>query len=257
MRIFAFCFLITISAICFSQDQTITEDLTRSTLNTQSEQYYENIGRTLNIVVHSFTGDSLPQSVVDIANYYFEPIGIQFSICEEHFHSYIFGDSLKGPDNAGEHCIFDTLSHVFYEQNIINVYLVKNIYLKEAGEYEQFGGFARLSGAGFHGKQVFLAQPSALTHELGHFFGLQHPHDTGESLSDTPKEPRMDKDIIYTGCQVDYNKMQEEGQLHLVSGYSPSVTNIMSYIGGCAVTFTKQQYELMVQTYYKFHTDLR
>ncbi len=116
---------------------------------------------------------------------------------------------------------------------------------------------------------------SSLSHEIGHFFGLKHPHEdwkkgkrkqeavdhsrrfnrifnhrliceqNGDGLCDTPAEPDLtmysDKNCKYTG----WNVKDAWGDV-----YKPSTKNIMSYTRNreCRNRFTKSQIALMLKT---------
>ena len=97
---------------------------------------------------------------------------------------------------------------------------------------------------------------STFEHELGHYFGLYHTHETafgselvngsncstrGDRLCDTPADPRLTGNVdndgcIYTGTGTDANG----------DSYSPSVANIMSYSSKeCRVHFSDDQLDRM------------
>jgi hypothetical protein len=116
---------------------------------------------------------------------------------------------------------------------------------------------------------------SSLSHEIGHFFGLKHPHrhwkrgkrkqesvdrdkrfhrifnhkknceKNGDGLCDTPAEPDLtkysDKNCKYTG----WNVVDNWGVV-----YKPSTINIMSYTKNreCRNLFTKGQVAVMLKT---------
>ncbi|MBN2891995.1 MAG: hypothetical protein JXL97_09020 [Bacteroidales bacterium] len=117
------------------------------------------------------------------------------------------------------------------------------------------------------------ASQTTLTHEIGHFFGLKHPHNhwkrgksrqesvsrsqtkgllakktvcevNGDGLSDTPAEPNLskftDKDCNYIGEITD-----AWGE-----PYHPNTNNIMSYPGNraCRDNFTTMQKSVMLYT---------
>lgn len=100
---------------------------------------------------------------------------------------------------------------------------------------------------------------STLPHEIGHYFGLMHTHDTyygaelvdgsncsfaGDMICDTPADPMLDYtsvniSCVYTGTVTDGNGMP----------YSPDVTNIMSYARKeCRFYFSPTQYTVLNTT---------
>lgn len=97
-----------------------------------------------------------------------------------------------------------------------------------------------------------------LTHEMGHYWGLEHTFagpelangsdctTAGDAICDTPADPYMGPpldqyltDCIFTGMMQDPNG----------DWFDPDVGNIMSYYSGCRCHFSYQQYERMAQTY--------
>jgi hypothetical protein len=100
---------------------------------------------------------------------------------------------------------------------------------------------------------------STLPHEIGHYFGLLHTHETffgaelvdgsncssaGDVICDTPADPGLDYTNVnltcaYTGTVVDGNSM----------AYVPDVTNIMSYSRKeCRFYFSPMQYAVLNNT---------
>jgi hypothetical protein len=97
---------------------------------------------------------------------------------------------------------------------------------------------------------------STLPHEIGHYFGLMHTHETfagaelvdgsncsfaGDQICDTPADPTLDYSsvslsCIYTGTVTDGNGVP----------YTPDVTNIMSYSRKeCRFYFSPLQYAVL------------
>lgn len=104
---------------------------------------------------------------------------------------------------------------------------------------------------------------STLPHEIGHYFGLMHTHESfagaelvdgsncsvaGDFICDTPADPTLDYSnvslsCIYTGTVTDGNGMP----------YQPDVTNVMSYSRKeCRMYFSPMQYAALNST---FQTD--
>lgn len=100
---------------------------------------------------------------------------------------------------------------------------------------------------------------STLPHEIGHYFGLMHTHETfagaelvdgsncsfaGDQICDTPADPMLDYatvniSCVYTGTVTDGNGMP----------YTPDVTNIMSYSRKeCRFYFSPMQYAVLHTT---------
>lgn len=151
---------------------------------------------------------------------------------------------------------------------IITDNLIKNKFLNS--RKKKFAGTYNFL---FH--SVIISQntsTSTLSHEIGHFLGLKHPHrgwkhkwfqepvsrtkkiplsnklmceHRGDKLCDTPAEPNLtkytDKNCNYTG----WNVKDKYGKV-----YKPDTHNIMSYTNNreCRNKFTKQQKALMLYT---------
>lgn len=108
---------------------------------------------------------------------------------------------------------------------------------------------------------------STLAHEIGHYFGLMHTHETfygaelvdgsncafaGDLICDTPADPglgnaNVSPGCVYTGTVVDGNMMP----------YTPDVTNIMSYARKeCRFYFSPLQYSILNTTMQTDRTNL-
>jgi PKD repeat protein len=100
---------------------------------------------------------------------------------------------------------------------------------------------------------------STLTHEVGHYLGLYHTHETafgeeavngsdclyeGDLLCDTPADPRLGTNIDGGGCVYIGNETDENG-----NSYTPHVSNIMSYSRKeCRFEFTEDQQDKVMWT---------
>lgn len=113
---------------------------------------------------------------------------------------------------------------------------------------------------------------STLSHEIGHYFGLKHPHANwkskskgepvsrtklipgtntrmcekkGDGLCDTPAEPNL---ANYTDDKCNYTGWNVKDKYGVV--YKPNTNNIMSYTRNreCRNNFTEQQKALMLYT---------
>ena len=97
---------------------------------------------------------------------------------------------------------------------------------------------------------------ATLAHELGHFFGLFHTHETangrefvdgsncntaGDLLCDTPADPLLGYNNVANNCNYTGNQVDPKGV-----AYRPSVNNIMSYAPSqCRRLFSNDQYQLI------------
>ncbi len=181
---------------------------------------------------------------IEQANHFFKPICVSFSVCAiDTMLNYNF-DSL---DHMGE--AMEIISH-HQSLHRLNVYVLENLLAPPQ--------------CGFAGSDhVFLkkACPSALTHELGHVFGLLHTFETGDELvdgsnsasagdkiQDTPADPFFPDPYItwHINCEFVWEGRDANGQY-----YMPGMGNIMSYYG-CDCGFTRDQYLKMVATINSF-----
>jgi len=99
------------------------------------------------------------------------------------------------------------------------------------------------------------ANGNILAHEIGHFFGLYHTHETflgqefvdgsncesaGDMVCDTPADPDLSETGL-NGCTYEGTFADPKG-----AAYSPSPSNIMSYAPGrCYKKFSQGQYDRM------------
>lgn len=100
---------------------------------------------------------------------------------------------------------------------------------------------------------------STLPHEIGHYFGLMHTHETfagaelvdgsncsfaGDQICDTPADPMLDYSTVNTSCVYTGTVTDGNG-----APYTPDVTNIMSYSRKeCRFYFSPMQYAVLNTT---------
>jgi len=100
---------------------------------------------------------------------------------------------------------------------------------------------------------------STLPHEIGHYFGLMHTHETftgaelvdgsncsfaGDQICDTPADPMLDYSNVNTSCVYTGTVTDGNG-----APYMPDVTNIMSYSRKeCRFYFSPMQYAVLNTT---------
>jgi len=152
----------------------------------------------------------------------------------------------------------------------VNIYVVNEIVVppSETNITGKLLGFASLpSRYNANYRYVFLAgkqfTTALLIHELGHYFGLHHTHQTyfgeelvdgsncetaGDLICDTPADPNL---LTNWSCVYEGTLADENGAL-----YQPDMTNHMSYSRHfCRSSFTEQQFTLMnyhARTSYQF-----
>lgn len=249
---------------------------TQDNKSTWNTIYLPKINRTIEISAFiSIVDEDTSHSVEKIekqlqqVNKDYEPIGLSFKICKyNYFHGKVYDTVSTYPPNYD----YMDLVQKFYEPYTINMYFVNTI---ETGKGKYAGGFATLpnpTDTKHENDYVFIADLFAISHELGHFFGLYHPHETsfgreyadgsncdtaGDLLCDTPAEPDLtffhNQQCHYTGNDSPIILVDPQGDR-----YIPSVTNIMSYIQPkCMKTFTNQQFKKMILVHNSFKMYLR
>jgi len=180
---------------------------------------------------------------VDDANRFFSPICFTFGTCEvDTMENYNFNKlNLESELDA----LWD--NHTI--RNRLNIFIIDSLVV--AGD----DGPCGLGG----GNRIILQRNcySALAHELGHVFGLEHTFAgdelvddpncdlTGDAICDTPADPYFEDPTIiwHRDCEFVYDGVDANGQL-----YQPDIGNVMSYYG-CDCGFTRGQYLRMIESY--------
>lgn len=195
--------------------------------------------------------------IEDFVNPYFADVDIEFVECNpELYHNsseyFILGDGMEDPDVAG-----DAMSAAYNVPNVINIYFVS--------DPDGACGWARFPWK-LPVDYIVIANScadnnSTLVHELGHYFGLYHTHETfngtapesvtrnsgdgcwdcetdGDKLCDTPADPNLSSTANnFPDCSYFGVAMDECGV-----SYNPAIDNIMSYADKrCRTVFTPQQ----------------
>lgn len=182
------------------------------------------------------------QGAVNSMNEMFEPICVDFSICEvDTMWNYNF-DSLPLPEEMAEKSI------IYQKANRLNIYIISHL-LDET--VCGLGG-----GSTIHLEKGCLG---AITHEMGHVWGLAHTfagngtelvdgsncETAGDGICDTPADPYnpdIENEIWQNGCEFVWEGLDANGQF-----YQPDIGNIMSYYG-CDCGFTRGQYLKMANS---------
>ena len=153
------------------------------------------------------------------------------------------------------------------DADAINVHVVKD-YVDAGGVYNSFADLIVVE------RDVYttVSGVSTLAHEIGHYFGLDHPHrnwdkgkcrqecvsrtrtfepfsgpvcfktgkvceKNGDALCDTPADPLLSRDGMMSGCTYVGTATDNYGD-----SYSPDVANIMSYATrACRTSFSQGQ----------------
>ena len=143
----------------------------------------------------------------------------------------------------------------------INVFFVDTLYSPQGKKLTGIGSFPEALRQNIDRIVIVKSaalRPIILAHELGHYFGLLHTHETakgkelvdrsncrntGDLLCDTPADPNLytttdPSTCQYTGAHTDANKER----------YTPEVGNLMSYAPErCRQTFSQGQCHRMRQ----------
>lgn len=193
-------------------------------------------------------------------------IPLRFSFFQEGPIDYIdsddFYDKVEGQSGV------DSLRRTHSVDNTVNVYFTPKLIFdgKRIGGIASFptqfpqGIIVSNSDAGSAG------EPSTLTHEMGHYFGLFHTHETsfgrelvngsncsttGDKICDTPADPELNSSNI-SSCNYTGDARDQNGDL-----YRPEPKNFMSYAPHeCRVEFTPEQIEMMREIVLEFRLNL-
>ena len=191
---------------------------------------------------------------LDIVNDVYAETRVQFYLCDtvntiNDDDLYIFE---KNVDEAFTADVFD-------QENVLNIYFAGRLYRtrNQAQDTTYLCGYAYFPPGP---DRIFMSNTcatngSTLAHEIGHYLGLLHTHDSGNGdeladgsncafagdlFCDTPADPNLSGEVnsscIYTGTDVDLNG----------DTYTPDPTNIMSYSRkSCRFTFSQEQMLMM------------
>lgn len=217
----------------------------------------DSVGVTFHVVVSGanpleITTETLIGEI-EFSNRYYAQAGIKFFNCGSP--RFIEGQESYNPVQG------DNLNRSNYVPNTINVYYVDEV-TTNSGDglcgYAQFPWVANPSNRYIVMSKSpgCLIRGTTLAHELGHFYGLLHTHDSfmglefvngsncmtaGDGLCDTPADPNLGNGYVANNCTYDGTVVDPLGQ-----PYAPSVANIMSYAPSqCVNRFSPEQAALI------------
>lgn len=222
------------------------------------------VDRTFSVHAHLVT-DSLGstgitsqviQDALNFTNSLFEPICIQFELCDlDVLPNYRF-DTLSRQEE------FPELLSKYNDEFRINIFfvsLIRDQFIPDQWGFTTRNGINLYENGGIAivKNDIFRALP----HEMGHFFGLFNTYEGGDELvngsncltagdriCDTPADPYvqgtsadsyLNDNCVFISELVDRNN----------DDYLPDVCNVMSYYEGCGIFFSSEQLETMAQNY--------
>lgn len=188
---------------------------------------------------------------IEQVNRAFSSAGIAFFICGSP--RFVRGES-SYDFTAG-----DQLNASLYISNTINIYFADEV---TASADQALCGYAQFPWRGTPETRYIMMNKSCATngatlaHELGHFYGLLHTHETaygreyvngancgraGDQLCDTPADPKLNEPNMMRGCAYIGEVRDPLGQ-----AYKPPVSNLMSYAPStCRRVFSAGQAEIV------------
>lgn len=204
---------------------------------------------SINIIRHTDQSGgfdpALVSATLDTVNRRYFDAGIQFELCDGI--RYIDRDILYDFDRG---LYLDTLIGL-NEAGTINVYYINKV-IDDASIFCGFASFPWRDAEYVVVKNSCALNGSTLAHELGHYFGLYHTHETsigieladgsncvftGDEICDTPADPRLGTYNVNDACEYTANTRDSNGD-----PYKPDPSNIMSYSRKeCRTYFSPEQ----------------
>lgn len=233
-----------------------------------SPVYPEKVYKQLDITLFIFAEDSnqyvaYRDSFIDsiaAVNDAFKPIELSFVVCSTAWMQSHMFRTIRNEEREEQEMMI-----LFTNPGTINMYCVDNV-SSGGGEV---GGYAAMPFGGDHVVLAKSATSKVVIHELGHFFGLYHTHESatygaefvdgsncataGDRFCDTPADFNLANAAIASDCSYPQRFVDGHGEV-----YAPTVANYMSYSSDqCKCNFTREQYRKMAQMYFAARTDLR
>ncbi len=208
---------------------------------------------------------------LELVNEYFSDTHFHFLRCTDpnYIDEDLYYEELKLGGVDIDYLIND---HSIY--GLINIFFAPNLLSKSGNETCGFARFPWQPGNYIFIHNLCASNSSTLAHELGHYLGLYHTHQTtgvekenvtrdtlsdcfncetgGDLLCDTPADPKLsssavDQDCAYSGS--DFQMCMATTPAELLS-VEPDPKNMMSYSRkDCRSVFTNGQIELMINFY--------
>ncbi len=220
--------------------------------------------KTLSLSIHvvldtaglALTNPVLVQNSVDIINLAFNPMCLQFKVCKyDSVYESIY--SVKTQE-----IYLKEMTTKYNIKNTINIYYSKSVNPLWGSLDAAYGLAASANDAARMNDSLFkdfmiinYADISAITHEMGHFFGLYDTFDsqfgaefadgsncatTGDLMCDTEADPNNSAD---PNCHISNKNLTDSNQDY----YTPPICNHMGrYASGCPKFFTPDQFNRML-----------
>lgn len=188
-------------------------------------------------------------AALDIVNNQFINAGLEFFICSDI--NYIDDDQYVNFSTDQE----EDLTATYGVPNTVNIYFTESITYSNGFDVCGYAYYPVSSEETIMMTNGCTNNTSTLSHELGHFFGLNHTHngsnganaelvdgsncgDNGDFICDTPADPKLSyatvtQECVYTGEAVDSNNEL----------FQPNTNNVMSFSRKqCRTEFSEKQY---------------
>lgn len=203
------------------------------------------------------------QDNINKLNEDFAPMCVSFEICEFRFIDNFQYDTLE-VDALNE---WEEMQVKYHEQSRINMFFVEEIMINDPTfqcGFSTFEGITQIHNGGIVMlKSCIDADSRAISHEMGHYFGLLNTFEgqgielvdgsncatEGDLLCDTPADPYIAGSPVGSwvneaeGCRFINNATDINGEF-----YVPDVGNIMSnYQDNCRCSFTNDQFAKMAE----------
>jgi hypothetical protein len=223
-------------------------------LNSTAEKTIINIPIKAHIIRHTNGYGGLSTAdlyeTINILNTEFDSIGLNFFLCDSiHYWDFSPLYDLYGPTES-------YYVPIYNDHNALNIYFFNSI-ISSSGI--TVGGYAYLPWSGIKSNHYIAmsnfstTNSTTIIHEVGHFFGLYHTHETtngveyvngsncaisGDLCCDTPADNYLNLSTVSVLCDYIGNATDSNGD-----SYTPDVTNIMSYSrSSCKNHLSAEQY---------------
>ncbi len=235
------------------------------------------LDKKFSVVVHVFK-DSLGDpgvkeadiiNNINVVNSYFSKICVSFEVCEFRY----IDNFLYDPSTIGKNDYWQQVQQLYNVQNRINIYYVTSVSQDAAGMAD-LGFICNMSSGGIRVSKQSVTSSRVLTHEMGHYFGLQHTFvenrttelvdgsnalTTADGIEDTPADPYVPSDQLLMSSYINMDPKRKCEFIYKTMPfaldakgmyYAPLVGNVMSYYPeSCDCGFTDGQYLKMAETY--------